>query len=185
MHGVAPGCLIRVGFKSLPSGKITASRDGGTGRRSGLKIRRPSGLGGSTPPPGTSYNPSSSFVCRWPHKTDLWSPYQYLRETGRNCPTRDRIFSARLAFRLHQLWSDPRDSLYLRNSPVTCRTSTGARPNRTGSECVELRVWICITRRWRSPVQNVRRPALPATSSNRLRREEAQVQSQYERGLRQ
>src|SRR3954447_19913875 len=28
-------------------------RDGGTGRRSGLKIRRPSGLGGSTPPPGT------------------------------------------------------------------------------------------------------------------------------------
>ena len=29
------------------------SRDGGTGRRSGLKIRRPSGLGGSTPPPGT------------------------------------------------------------------------------------------------------------------------------------
>ena len=31
-------------------------RDGGTGRRSGLKIRRPSGLGGSTPPPGTSLN---------------------------------------------------------------------------------------------------------------------------------
>src|SRR4030081_1777452 len=30
------------------------SRDGGTGRRSGLKIRRPSGLGGSTPPPGTN-----------------------------------------------------------------------------------------------------------------------------------
>ena len=29
-------------------------RDGGTGRRSGLKIRRPSGLGGSTPPPGTN-----------------------------------------------------------------------------------------------------------------------------------
>jgi hypothetical protein len=29
-------------------------RDGGTGRRSGLKIRRPSGLGGSTPPPGTT-----------------------------------------------------------------------------------------------------------------------------------
>jgi hypothetical protein len=32
---------------------FTQSRDGGTGRRSGLKIRRPSGLGGSTPPPGT------------------------------------------------------------------------------------------------------------------------------------
>src|SRR5438270_14007928 len=29
------------------------SRDGGTGRRSGLKIRRASALGGSTPPPGT------------------------------------------------------------------------------------------------------------------------------------
>jgi hypothetical protein len=28
-------------------------RDGGTGRRSGLKIRRASALGGSTPPPGT------------------------------------------------------------------------------------------------------------------------------------
>src|ERR1700758_4949062 len=34
--------------------KSRPSRDGGTGRRSGLKIRRPSGLGGSTPPPGTS-----------------------------------------------------------------------------------------------------------------------------------
>jgi hypothetical protein len=29
------------------------SRDGGIGRRSGLKIRRPQGHGGSTPPPGT------------------------------------------------------------------------------------------------------------------------------------
>ena len=29
------------------------SRDGGTGRRSGLKIRRASARGGSTPPPGT------------------------------------------------------------------------------------------------------------------------------------
>src|SRR5271167_3392748 len=29
------------------------SRDGGTGRRSGLKIRRASALGGSIPPPGT------------------------------------------------------------------------------------------------------------------------------------
>ena len=28
-------------------------RDGGTGRRSGLKIRRASALGGSIPPPGT------------------------------------------------------------------------------------------------------------------------------------
>jgi hypothetical protein len=31
-------------------------RDGGTGRRSGLKIRRASALGGSTPPPGTNLN---------------------------------------------------------------------------------------------------------------------------------
>src|SRR5207302_736178 len=30
-------------------------RDGGTGRRSGLKIRRTSVHGGSTPPPGTTY----------------------------------------------------------------------------------------------------------------------------------
>jgi hypothetical protein len=30
------------------------SRDGGTGRRSGLKIRRSQGRGGSTPPPGTN-----------------------------------------------------------------------------------------------------------------------------------
>src|SRR5436305_14566538 len=38
----------------LPYNRTTfPSRDGGTGRRSGLKIRRPSGLGGSTPPPGT------------------------------------------------------------------------------------------------------------------------------------
>ena len=35
----------------------TPCRDGGTGRRSGLKIRRPQGHGGSTPPPGTKiYN---------------------------------------------------------------------------------------------------------------------------------
>ena len=33
-------------------------RDGGTGRRSGLKIRRASALGGSTPPPGTTLNPA-------------------------------------------------------------------------------------------------------------------------------
>ena len=30
-------------------------RDGGTGRRSGLKIRRSQGRGGSTPPPGTTH----------------------------------------------------------------------------------------------------------------------------------
>src|SRR5208282_4577336 len=47
----------QVGFGRLASGKIAASRDGGTGRRSGLKIRRPSGLGGSIPPPGTNQNP--------------------------------------------------------------------------------------------------------------------------------
>ena len=33
------------------------SRDGGIGRRTGLKIRRPQGHGGSTPPPGTSAAP--------------------------------------------------------------------------------------------------------------------------------
>ena len=33
---------------------VEPSRDGGTGRRSGLKIRRASALGGSTPPPGTT-----------------------------------------------------------------------------------------------------------------------------------
>ena len=38
----------------LQSQQPFPSRDGGTGRRSGLKIRRPSGLGGSTPPPGTT-----------------------------------------------------------------------------------------------------------------------------------
>src|SRR6266705_473512 len=37
--------------------KPSLGRDGGTGRRSGLKIRRPSGLGGSTPPPGTKPKP--------------------------------------------------------------------------------------------------------------------------------
>src|SRR5581483_5053720 len=42
------------------------SRDGGTGRRSGLKIRRASALGGSTPPPGTNENSflrSCTFEC--------------------------------------------------------------------------------------------------------------------------
>ena len=33
---------------------VKQSRDGGTGRRSGLKIRRASALGGSIPPPGTN-----------------------------------------------------------------------------------------------------------------------------------
>ena len=39
---------------TVESSTSTKCRDGGTGRRSGLKIRRPSGLGGSTPPPGTN-----------------------------------------------------------------------------------------------------------------------------------
>src|ERR1700751_288700 len=39
---------------AVESSTTTKCRDGGTGRRSGLKIRRPSGLGGSTPPPGTN-----------------------------------------------------------------------------------------------------------------------------------
>src|SRR6185437_6207287 len=34
--------------------KSKMRRDGGTGRRSGLKIRRASARGGSTPPPGTT-----------------------------------------------------------------------------------------------------------------------------------
>ena len=42
-------------------------RGGGTGRRSGLKIRRPSGLGGSTPPPGTK--PKKLRVLRFPPLT--------------------------------------------------------------------------------------------------------------------
>ena len=41
--------------QAVKSSTSTKRRDGGTGRRSGLKIRRPSGLGGSTPPPGTMY----------------------------------------------------------------------------------------------------------------------------------
>jgi hypothetical protein len=39
------------------------SRDGGTGRRSGLKIRRASALRGSTPRPGTIVNTAQSFAC--------------------------------------------------------------------------------------------------------------------------
>jgi hypothetical protein len=39
-------------------------RDGGTGRRSGLKIRRGQPRGGSTPPPGTIE--IKSFRCKWP-----------------------------------------------------------------------------------------------------------------------
>jgi hypothetical protein len=36
-------------------------RDGGTGRRSGLKIRRGQPRGGSTPPPGTILN--TNIIC--------------------------------------------------------------------------------------------------------------------------
>src|ERR1035438_2702447 len=45
-------------------GSITAprGRDGGTGRRSGLKIRRRQLHGGSTPPPGTISCAISSLV---------------------------------------------------------------------------------------------------------------------------
>jgi hypothetical protein len=43
---------------------VGESRDGGTGRRSGLKIRRPSGLGGSTPPPGTKLKIPSREIFR-------------------------------------------------------------------------------------------------------------------------
>src|SRR5580658_8051949 len=39
----------------------TPSRDGGTGRRSGLKIRRGQPRGGSTPPPGTNCLLCESF----------------------------------------------------------------------------------------------------------------------------
>src|ERR1700745_2738831 len=42
------------------SSTSTKRRDGGTGRRSGLKIRRASALGGSTPPPGTK---AQQLVC--------------------------------------------------------------------------------------------------------------------------
>jgi hypothetical protein len=40
---------------------LSAGRDGGTGRRSGLKIRRASARGGSTPPPGTILN--TNIIC--------------------------------------------------------------------------------------------------------------------------
>jgi Beta-lactamase len=39
-----------------PRASDSQGRDGGTGRRSGLKIRRSQGRGGSTPPPGTIQN---------------------------------------------------------------------------------------------------------------------------------
>jgi hypothetical protein len=50
---------IRLSKDCLESGETILDlafpgRDGGTGRRSGLKIRRASALGGSTPPPGTT-----------------------------------------------------------------------------------------------------------------------------------
>jgi len=47
-------------FRYVP----TPSRDGGTGRRSGLKIRRSQGRGGSTPPPGTKLVYLESIVFR-------------------------------------------------------------------------------------------------------------------------
>ena len=39
--------------QALQSDRISTRRDGGIGRRTGLKIRRASALGGSSPPPGT------------------------------------------------------------------------------------------------------------------------------------
>jgi ribosomal protein S27AE len=52
------------------------SRDGGTGRRSGLKIRRPSGLGGSTPPPGTNltFLVSDGILVRQEAARERYSP---------------------------------------------------------------------------------------------------------------
>src|SRR4051812_42169067 len=47
--------------------KPSHRRDGGTGRRNGLKIRRPSGHGGSTPPPGTT---SPKTISSSPRKLD-------------------------------------------------------------------------------------------------------------------
>ena len=50
-------CKARILRLILSSQLFTLPRrDGGTGRRSGLKIRRTSVLGGSTPPPGTKIN---------------------------------------------------------------------------------------------------------------------------------
>src|ERR1039457_4407649 len=52
MAGEASGAAAKacaILFEQAP----TPCRDGGTGRRSGLKIRRSQGRGGSTPPPGT------------------------------------------------------------------------------------------------------------------------------------
>ena len=48
--------------ETLSCGKMMKRRDGGTGRRSGLKIRRGQGRGGSTPPPGTTHNHSLDLV---------------------------------------------------------------------------------------------------------------------------
>ena len=58
--------------KSITS---TKRRDGGTGRRSGLKIRRPSGLGGSTPLPAPFQKPIK-YAATWarsPHAMNLCS----------------------------------------------------------------------------------------------------------------
>ena len=51
-HCRATGCIAQSERANLFA--PLSSRDGGTGRRSGLKIRRSSDLGGSTPPPGTN-----------------------------------------------------------------------------------------------------------------------------------
>ena len=56
----------------VKSGTCKQSRDGGTGRRSGLKIRRPSGLGGSTPPPGTIHK---SMTNKWFKGFDEWMAF--------------------------------------------------------------------------------------------------------------
>jgi hypothetical protein len=47
---------------------MSPRRDGGTGRRSGLKIRRGQPRGGSTPPPGT--NKTKSLDRNWPLKNE-------------------------------------------------------------------------------------------------------------------
>ena len=64
------------------------------------------------------------------------------------------------------------------------RTPLVRPPNRRVRNALNCRLSIRIIRRWRSPV-HCERQALLATSSNRLQGEEAQVQSQCERALRQ
>ena len=63
--------------------QLSNRRDGGTGRRSGLKIRRASALGGSSPPPGTKVLAlaveSAQNVDR---ATSQQAPCRQLREDG-------------------------------------------------------------------------------------------------------